>query len=87
MIFTWDPAKATANLKKHRVSFEEAGSVFLDPLSMTGADPGSLRARSAMVDLRRLVHRTPAGGFAYRSGRYCPHHQRTCLHRCRAETL
>lgn len=39
MIFTWDPAKATANLKKHRVSFEEAGSVFLDPLSMTGADP------------------------------------------------
>lgn len=28
--FEWSPAKARANLKKHRVSFEEAKSVFFD---------------------------------------------------------
>jgi uncharacterized DUF497 family protein len=31
--FTWDPKKAASNLKKHRVSFEEAASVFADPLA------------------------------------------------------
>lgn len=28
--FSWDPAKAQANLQKHDVSFEEARTVFLD---------------------------------------------------------
>jgi uncharacterized DUF497 family protein len=35
----WDSAKAANNLRKHRVSFEEASSVFYDPLAVTGADP------------------------------------------------
>ena len=30
MKFEWDDAKALANLKKHRVSFDEAKSVFFD---------------------------------------------------------
>jgi uncharacterized DUF497 family protein len=30
MEFEWSPAKAETNLKKHRVSFEEAQSVFFD---------------------------------------------------------
>lgn len=29
--FEWDPAKARENLRKHRVSFERAAQVFLDP--------------------------------------------------------
>jgi uncharacterized DUF497 family protein len=37
--FHWDPAKARANLKKHGVSFEEAATVFGDPLSLTLVDP------------------------------------------------
>jgi uncharacterized protein len=28
--FTWDPVKATANLQKHGISFEEAQTVFYD---------------------------------------------------------
>jgi hypothetical protein len=28
--FEWDPRKASANLRKHRVSFEEAATVFED---------------------------------------------------------
>ncbi len=29
----WDPAKAASNLRKHRISFELAATVFLDPLA------------------------------------------------------
>jgi len=32
--FDWDPAKATGNLRKHRVSFEEAQSVFYDEFAI-----------------------------------------------------
>ena len=37
--FEWDPAKAEANLRKHGVSFEEARTIFLDPLARTMPDP------------------------------------------------
>ena len=39
MRLQWDARKARENLRKHRVSFEEASSVFFDPLSVTGDDP------------------------------------------------
>jgi uncharacterized DUF497 family protein len=37
--FEWDPNKAFENLQKHRVTFEEAATVFRDSLSMTVPDP------------------------------------------------
>ena len=37
--FTWDPAKAAANLRKHGVSFIEASTAFADPFSITIPDP------------------------------------------------
>ena len=37
--FDWDPAKAASNLHKHGVPFEEAATVFDDPLSLTIPDP------------------------------------------------
>jgi uncharacterized protein len=40
VIYERDAGKAAANLKKHRVSFEDATSVFLDPLAVTFPDPG-----------------------------------------------
>lgn len=39
MLFDWDKAKAAGNLVKHGVSFEEAVTVFGDPLSDTFDDP------------------------------------------------
>lgn len=39
MVFECDPDKAAANLRKHKVSFAEAASVFLDPLALTFSDP------------------------------------------------
>ena len=39
MQFEWDRAKAEQNLKAHRVSFDEAVTVFYDPLAATFYDP------------------------------------------------
>ena len=33
--FEWDEDKARSNMKKHRVTFEEAESAFSDPISLT----------------------------------------------------
>lgn len=39
LAFEWDETKARRNLTKHSVSFEEASTVFADPLSLTIFDP------------------------------------------------
>jgi len=39
MKIEWDPKKAKLNLRKHRVSFEEAATALSDPMAATGADP------------------------------------------------
>ncbi len=39
MELEWDEEKNSANLQKHNVSFEEAATVFGDPLSDTFDDP------------------------------------------------
>jgi uncharacterized DUF497 family protein len=36
--FTWDPKKAESNLRKHRVSFEEAMTVFDDEHALYSED-------------------------------------------------
>jgi len=38
VVYEWDPRKAKANLRKHGISFEEAATVFLDPLALTFPD-------------------------------------------------
>ncbi|MBI4010976.1 MAG: BrnT family toxin [Candidatus Rokubacteria bacterium] len=49
MQFEWEPAKAAANLKKHRVSFDEAVTVFYDPLAATFGDPDHSDDESRLV--------------------------------------
>ena len=39
MKIEWDPKKARVNLRKHRVSFEEAATAMSDPMAATGTDP------------------------------------------------
>jgi uncharacterized DUF497 family protein len=39
MKFEWDPVKGQSNLRKHKVSFEEAATALMDPLAGTGCDP------------------------------------------------
>ena len=49
MRFSWDPKKAAANLKKHGVSFEEASTVFGDPLALLMTDPDHSREEDRYV--------------------------------------
>ena len=39
MIFEWDERKASANTRKHGVTFEQAATVFTDPAALTFPDP------------------------------------------------
>ncbi len=39
LTFEWDEEKSKRNVKKHKVPFEEAATVFADPLSLTIPDP------------------------------------------------
>lgn len=39
MEFEWDPEKANGSRAKHGISFQEAATVFGDPLSLTFFDP------------------------------------------------
>ncbi len=48
MNFTWDPKKAIANLRKHCITFEEAATVFSDPLALIVTDD-SHRDRAILI--------------------------------------
>ena len=39
MEFEWDPEKAASNRRKHEVTFQQAATVFGDPLATTFPDP------------------------------------------------
>ena len=49
MRFEWDGSKAASNLKRHRVSFDEAVTVFYDPLAATFEDPDHSQDESRLV--------------------------------------
>lgn len=50
MKFSWDETKAASNLAKHGVSFEEAVTVFADPLALVVEDVGHVE-RMILVGL------------------------------------
>lgn len=49
MEFDWDDSKAETNQAKHGVSFQEAASVFDDPLSITFPDPNHSAEEERLV--------------------------------------
>jgi hypothetical protein len=49
--FEWDEEKAKTNLKNHRVSFDEATTVFSDPLSITIPDPDHSADEQRYIDI------------------------------------
>jgi len=51
LTFEWDPLKARSNLAKHRVGFEEASTVFGDPLSLTIPDPEHSKTEKRYVTM------------------------------------
>ena len=70
MTYEWDPVKAAANLKKHRVSFEEAASVFLDSSALTFWDPDHSVAEDREITIGHSTHqRSLFGAHAPRQDR------------------
>jgi uncharacterized protein len=39
LTFSWDERKASANLRRHGIRFEEAATVFIDPVGRAYDDP------------------------------------------------
>ena len=50
-IFTWNKQKARANLEKHKVSFDEAKTVFSDPLLVTYPDELHSEHESRLISI------------------------------------
>jgi uncharacterized DUF497 family protein len=85
MQFEWDRRKAQQNLRKHRVSFDEAVTVFYDPLSATVDDPDHSVGEHRLITIgyssrdRLLV--------VSHTARSCrTHHQREASYRAGKET-
>jgi uncharacterized protein len=55
----WDEEKADLNLQKHGVSFDEAQTVFADPLAITISDPEHSRDEDRFITIgqsnKRLI--------------------------------
>jgi uncharacterized DUF497 family protein len=57
MEFEWDASKSRRNEAKHRIGFDEAVTVFGDPLAITFPDPDH-----SHVELRWLTFGLTSGG-------------------------
>lgn len=83
--FHWDDAKATGNLRKHGVSFDEAVSVFGDELALTFADTDHAededRSRTYGISskgrLLVVVHTERRNGIRVISARKATKHEKT----------
>ena len=69
--FEWDAAKARANVRKHRVTFEEAATVFLDDFAVPYQDPAHhdrfvLIGMSLESNLLLVIFAERAGGYLVR---------------------
>jgi uncharacterized protein len=67
--FAWDAKKAESNWRRHRVTFEEAATVFGDPLARIHEDPGhSDRERREILVGRSRGDRLLLVSFTERGG-------------------
>lgn len=82
--FNWNAEKAEVNRKKHGVSFEEASTVFADPLARLIDDPEHseheqrlvLFGRSVAGRLLAVMHTERAGAIRLISAREMTPHER-----------
>ena len=84
LTFEWDANKAGSNLAKHSVSFEEAATVFGDPVSITIPDPAHSQIEVRFVILGRshqgrllvVVHTERGDNIRIISARFASRHER-----------
>ena len=51
LAFEWDDEKSKSNFRKHRISFEEAKTVFNDPFAITIDDPDHSDEEERYIDI------------------------------------
>jgi uncharacterized DUF497 family protein len=86
LTFEWNAAKAALNLAKHGVSFEEAATVFGDPLSVTIFDPAHSQAEERFIilgcshldKLLVVVHTERGDNIRIISARHTSRRERKC---------
>jgi uncharacterized protein len=49
--FEWDPSKARDNFKKHKISFQRAATIFLDPDALSEFDEAESRDEDRWITL------------------------------------
>lgn len=84
VVFRWDPRKAAANLRKHRINFHEAATVLNDPVSTTfpDADHSSLELRFVTIGMSTggrilvVVHAEEGDAVRIISARRATRHER-----------
>ena len=53
LTFEWDEEKCEEDMRKHGVSFDEAKTIFNDPLAMTVSDPEHSSQEDRYIDMGR----------------------------------
>ena len=89
LLFEWDENKALDNLRKHKVSFEEAKTVFNDPFLWTFPDLGHSDAEERCVSIGRsskrrtlvVIHTEREGRIRLISSRKATSHERRAYER------
>lgn len=54
--FEWDSKKAQSNKRKHGITFEEASTIFGDPLSITIHDPAHSIGEDRFITIGRSIN-------------------------------
>ena len=73
--FEWDDVKASANLRKPQVSFEESKTVFNDPFLMTFPDPDHSDGEQRYFSVGQVCKRANFGGDSHGTRGECPNDQ------------
>ena len=81
--FEWQASKARANVRKHRVSFEEAAAVFADPLARILDDPDHSADESREIIVGHSTRQRLLYSQLRRPRRYNSNHQRPRRHQAR----
>ena len=54
--FEWDGKKSQSNKRKHGIAFEEASTIFSDPLSITIHDPAHSIGEDRFITIGRSIN-------------------------------
>jgi uncharacterized protein len=52
-LFEWDKTKAQTNVRKHKVTFEEGVSIFMDPMLITFQDEEYVEIEERFISIGR----------------------------------